>query len=285
MRTNRTRLTALMILLLAAISLAAAGCAPRASGAEDPLPIDPVPSKSYVDLVLFFADDQAMEVLPELRRVEVPSDPAQRVSTAELVVQELLKGPTDPLLKKTLPAEAKLLSLEVANGVAHVNFSKEMHTKHPGGSTGEVMTILSLVNSLTQIDPLASSSGITKVQMLIEGKTVETLAGHFDVSKPLERTVRLDIPFFTSDERAAELQKRVDAGQEAWRKDPLQVAKIEAPSRGLHPELDYKLESQGPGRASVAVSSGDKGYSILLTQPEKKGDGGVWVISEISVVD
>ena len=107
MRTNRTRLTALMILLLAAISLAAAGCAPRASGAEDPLPIDPVPSKSYVDLVLFFADDQAMEVLPELRRVEVPSDPAQRVSTAELVVQELLKGPTDPLLKKTLPAEAK----------------------------------------------------------------------------------------------------------------------------------------------------------------------------------
>ena len=30
------------------------------------------------------------------------------------------------------------------------------------------MTILSLVNSLTQIDPLASSSGITKVQMLIE---------------------------------------------------------------------------------------------------------------------
>ena len=135
--------------------------------------------------MLYFGDDQAMEVLPERRRVEVPGDPAQRESTAALVVKELLKRPQDPLLRKTLPPEAKLLSLEVANGTAYVNFSKEVQTKHWGGSAGESMSLLSLVTSLTQLDPLTSSSAIIKVQILVEGKSVETLAGHFDITKPL----------------------------------------------------------------------------------------------------
>lgn len=283
MRSTSSRLTALALFLVAVLAFAAAACMPKASGAGDPTPVNPVPSTSSVDLVLYFGDDQAMEVLPEHRRVEVPSDPAQRESTPALIVKELLKGPQDPLLRKTLPPEAKLLSVEVANGVAHVNFSKEMQTKHWGGSAGESMTILSLVNSLTQIDPMTSSSAITKVQILVEGKTVETLAGHFDTSKPLERQIYTDPEFFTSKERAAELQKRVDGGQDAWRKDPLQVAKTEAPSRGLHPDLDYKLDAQASGKATVTVVSGAKTYTISLIQPEKQGDGGIWVVSEIAV--
>lgn len=258
------------------------GCAPKATGQEPPVAVDPVPSTSYVDLVLYFGDDQAMEVLPERRRVEVPGDPAQRESTAALIVKELLKGPQDPLLRKTLPPEAKLLSLEVANGIAYVNFSKEIQTKHWGGSAGESMSILSLVNSLTLMDPLTSSSAIQKVKILVEGKTIETLAGHADTSQPMGPALRIEEPFFTSRERAAELQKRVDAGQDEWRKDPLEVAKFEAASRGLHPDLDYKLApSASDGRALVTAKVGDKGYAIYLDQPVKKGVGGAWVISEI----
>jgi hypothetical protein len=283
-RMHRRFSLAVLALFVAffALSLLAAGCAPRASGSEDPTPVDPVPSASYVDLVLFFADDQAMEVLPELRKIEVPSDPSQRVSTPTLVVQELLKGPNDPLLSKTLPPEAKLLSVEVANGVAYVNFSKELQTKHWGGSAGEIMTIWSLVASLTQAEPPESASPISKVQILIEGKTVETLAGHYDISKPLVREVRTDTPFFTSDERAKELQKRVDAGEDEWRRDPLQVAKIEGPARGLLPDLEYVLKSESAGRAEVEVVHEGKTYKILLVQPVKQGEGGVWVIGEIT---
>ena len=119
---------------VAALSCAAGAPRPRVRG---PDARRPRPERGYVDLVLFFGDDQAMEVLPELRKIEVPSDPSQRASMPVLVVQELLKGPTDPLLNKTLPPEAKLLSVEVANGVAYVNFSKELQTKHWGGSAGE----------------------------------------------------------------------------------------------------------------------------------------------------
>ena len=178
--------------------------------------------------------------------------------------------------------ESKARMFEVANGIAYVNFSKEVQTKHWGGSAGESMSLLSLVTSLTQIDPLTSSSAIVKVQILVEGKTVETLVGHFDISKPMESVVRTDTPFFTSKERAAELQKRIDAGSDAWRKDPLQVAKIEAPARGLHPSLDYKLTSKEAGKATVTVKAGDMTYSISMTQPEKQGEGGVWVVSEIT---
>lgn len=267
-------------LVFAAVTLLS-GCAPKATGQQPPVAVDPVPTTSYVDLVLYFSDDQAMEILPERRRVEVPGDPAQRESTPALVVKELLKGPQDPLLRKTLPPEAKLLSLEVANGIAYVNFSKEVQTKHWGGSTGESMSILSLVHSLTLMEPLTSSSAIQKVKILVEGKTVETLAGHADISQPIGPFVRVD-PYFTSQERAAELQNRVDAGQEEWRKDPLEVAKFEAPSRGLHPDLDYRLAPEKiDGKAVVTVHVGDKSYAILLDQPAKKGEGGVWVISEI----
>lgn len=257
------------------LALLMSGCLPRASGdPSDSIP--PVPSKSYADLVLFFGDDQAMEVLPEYRRVEIPSDPSQRESEAVLAVKELLSGPKDALLRKTLPSETRLLSLEVTDGVALVSFSKEIQTKHWGGSAGETMTVDSLVLTLTGIE------GIEKVQILVEGKTIDTIAGHLDVSRPFSRQVRLG-PFFTSDYRAEELQKRVGGGQDAWRKDFLEVANRESQSRGLSPDLTYKPVSSGQGKATVDAvgEDGGKDYQINLVQPQKQGEDGVWVISEI----
>lgn len=255
-----------------ALSLLISGCSPSASGAPGE-PISPVPKTGYADVVLYFGDDQAMEVWPEFRTVEVPSDPAQRLSEPELVVQELLKGPQDPLLSKTLPPEAKLLSLEVTDGVAFVNFSKEIQTKHWGGSAGEGMTIASLVASLTRLE------GIDKVQILVEGKTIDTLAGHYDMTGPIAPSVNAG-EVFCSSERAAGLQARVDGGAEAWRKDPLEVAERESGVRGLHKGYTFKLVSKGQGRATVDAD-GDKNYQITLVQPEKQGNEGVWVISEI----
>jgi hypothetical protein len=266
-----------MLTIVLLLSLLLAACTPSASGAPGE-PIDPVPQTGYAELVLYFGDDQAMEVWPEFRTVEVPSDPAQRVTDAELVVQELLKGPRDTLLAKTLPPEAKLLSLEVTDGVAFVNFSKEMQTKHWGGSAGEMMTVASLAASLTRLQ------GIDKVQILVEGKTIETLAGHFDMSAPFAFAAASGDEVFCSSERADELQKRVDAGSEAWRKKPLEVAEREAGVRGLLKGYTFKMVSSGQGRATVdadADADGGADYQITLVQPKKQGEGGVWVISEI----
>jgi spore germination protein GerM len=63
--------------------------------------------------------------------------------------------------------------------VAYVDFSKEIQTKHWGGSSGEAMTIFSVVNSLARLP------GVEKVQFLVEGKVQESLVGHADTTQPI----------------------------------------------------------------------------------------------------
>jgi len=127
-------------------------------------------------ITLYFPDEQAMYVVPEQREI-IKDKPI-----AEIIVEELMKGPKSPgLSPTTIPEEAKLISVEVKDNTAYVNFSKELVEKHIGGSTGEMMTILPIVNSLTELPE------IEKVQFLVEGQKVKTLAGHITFDEPFER--------------------------------------------------------------------------------------------------
>jgi len=128
-------------------------------------------------ITLYFPDEQAMYVVPEQREV------SKDKPIEEIVVQELMKGPKTPDLSlTTIPKEAKLLSVEIKDKIAYVNFSKELVEKHVGGSTGEMMTILPIVNSLTELPE------IEKVQFLVEGEKKKTLAGHVTFDEPFERS-------------------------------------------------------------------------------------------------
>ena len=62
-----------------------------------------------------------------------------------------------------------------------VDFDRTLVREHPGGSTGEILTVFSVVNTLTEIP------GVRKVAWRIEGQPVETLVGHLDLSRPVER--------------------------------------------------------------------------------------------------
>ena len=87
----------------------------------------------------------------------------------KIAISELMKGSyslNDG--QKLIPAEAKLISTEIKDGVCFVNFSKEFVDKRTAGSSAELLTIYSIVNTLTELD------NIDKVQFLIEGKKVET---------------------------------------------------------------------------------------------------------------
>ena len=69
---------------------------------------------------------------------------------------------------RLIPTEAKLISTELKDGVCFVNFSKEFVDKHVAGSSAELLTIYSIVNTLVDLD------NVNKVQFLIEGQKVET---------------------------------------------------------------------------------------------------------------
>ena len=97
-------------------------------------------------------------------------------------MNELIKGPTAQSgLYATIPPGTRLMDIKIEDGLATVDFSEAIKSKHPGGSAGESLTIGSIVNTLTQFPT------VQKVQILVEGRVVETLAGHLDISKPLER--------------------------------------------------------------------------------------------------
>ncbi len=137
-------------------------------------PVNPKPSLEEETVFLYFSDDQALYLKPEERIVTRGGRPL-----AQILIEEIIKGPQKEGLHKTIPSEAKLISMEVVNGVAFVNFSEEMKTKHWGGSVGERMTIQSVAHTLTQLPD------IEKVQFLIEGKTEEAIWGHGYTGEPI----------------------------------------------------------------------------------------------------
>lgn len=130
---------------------------------------------SKADITLYFSDEQAMYLVPEIRQV-VKDKPVEQI-----IVEQLIKGPEKAGLYPTIPKGTSLISIEVKDGTAYVNFSEEFKTNHWGGSAGEAMTIYSIVNSLTELP------NIKQVMFLIEGREEETLAGHFAFNEPFRR--------------------------------------------------------------------------------------------------
>ncbi|HLT58963.1 MAG TPA: GerMN domain-containing protein [Limnochordales bacterium] len=122
---------------------------------------------------LYFSDADAQYLVPEARTL-----PAAALNPLRLL-EELGRGPQDPGLRPTIPRGARPRAVVVADGIAFVDYSAELRTRHPGGSTGEILTVYSIVATLTQLP------GIDAVQLLLEGEAMDSLVGHLDLSRPL----------------------------------------------------------------------------------------------------
>lgn len=141
-------------------------------------------SDEDMTITLYFPDMEGMSVVAEQRVIDAVS-PEQ---LPDVLVEALIAGPENSQLFPPIPEGTRLLPVEAASpkilvkdGVAYVNFSKEMQQNHPGGSTGEVMTVASVVNTLTELD------NIEAVQFLIEGEVLESIWGHGITNEPIMR--------------------------------------------------------------------------------------------------
>ncbi len=114
-------------------------------------------------VLLYFGDEMAEYLVPERRNIDI----AAGDTVEKIIVEELMKGPSEVGNIRTIPQEAKLLSIETKDSVCFVNFSKDFVDKHSGGTTGEKLTVFSVVNSLTELGT------IDRVQFLIEGEKRE----------------------------------------------------------------------------------------------------------------
>jgi hypothetical protein len=70
-------------------------------------------------------------------------------------------------------------------GHAYVDLSADARSRHTGGALDELFTIYAIVNALTVNLP-----AITRVQILIDGREVDTLAGHVDLRHPLQKNLK-----------------------------------------------------------------------------------------------
>lgn len=133
------------------------------------------PAIREAEVTLYFSDSDAQYLIPESRRIREIEDSAKQA------VVELIKGPNNNNLYPTVPPTTKVNTLFISNGIAYIDLSSEVITEHSGGSTGELLTVYSIVFTLT------SFPEIDKVQILVDGHSGETLVGHMDISIPLER--------------------------------------------------------------------------------------------------
>ena len=121
-----------------------------------------------------------MKLVAETRTVETTQDGKYKAA-----LESLLSGTKAKGMVNIIPKKAKLKSVKVKNGIATVDFSEDLVKNFAGGSTGEEMLAGSIVNTLTEFPEVKS------VQIIIEGKEVDSLAGHLDTSKPLKRMTEL----------------------------------------------------------------------------------------------
>ncbi|HMC77843.1 MAG TPA: GerMN domain-containing protein [Vicinamibacterales bacterium] len=133
-----------------------------------------------ITATLYYLSDDGMTLVPAQR--EIPFG-ASVVEQARAIIEAQIAAAPPRL--SAIPAETKLRDVFITErGDAFVDLSGDIVTKHPGGSLDEIFTVYTLVNALTVNLP-----AVTRVQILIDGKEVDTLAGHVDLRHPLAKSL------------------------------------------------------------------------------------------------
>lgn len=131
---------------------------------------------------LFYIDEQGTTlkgIEQEVLYGESTAEQARRIIEAQI-------APAPAPHVSAIPAGTKLRTVFFTKaGEIYVDLSTELQTNHPGGTTNETLTVYALVSALTSNLP-----AVTSVQILVEGREVDTLAGHLDLRRPIEQDLK-----------------------------------------------------------------------------------------------
>lgn len=134
-----------------------------------------------ITATLYFVGDDGLSLVPAQR--EVPFGESI-VEQARRIVEAQLARPADPLVS-AIPEGTTLRALYLSErGDMFVDLSGEVTARHTGGSMDELLTVYAIVNAVTVNLP-----AVGRVQILVDGKEVDTLAGHVDLRNPLSKNL------------------------------------------------------------------------------------------------
>jgi spore germination protein GerM len=106
------------------------------------------------------------------------------VDQAREIIAAQIAPVAEPLVSAIPPGTTLRALFLTEKGEAFVDLSAEVASAHPGGSVAELLTVYTIVDALT-----ANLPAVQSVQVLVDGKEVETLAGHVDLRRPLAKNL------------------------------------------------------------------------------------------------
>jgi spore germination protein GerM len=132
-----------------------------------------------IQATLFYVSDDGAELIQVPREVPFGDTPALQ---ARYIVQAQLEAPAKGFAS-AIPPGVKVRSLFLgAHNEAFVDLSPEIMKGHHGGSLDEALAVFAIVNAVTSNLP-----DVSAVQILVDGKEVDSLAGHIDLREPINR--------------------------------------------------------------------------------------------------
>lgn len=144
----------------------------------------PAPAVPRITATLYFASEDGRGLVPVQQ--EVPFAEGTVAQARALIEAQLSAAAPAPLIS-TIPQGTTLRGLFMSQqNEAFVDLAVNVRDQHPGGSMNELFTVYTIVNTLT-----TNLRDVQSVQLLIDGREVDTLVGHVDLRRPLRKNEAL----------------------------------------------------------------------------------------------
>jgi spore germination protein GerM len=132
-----------------------------------------------IQATLFYVSDDGSDLIPVARDVPygaTPADQARQILTAQV------HAAPDGYVS-AIPGGTTIRSVFLGpKGELYVDLSPDGLLGHVSGSLDEALAVFAIVNAVTVNLP-----DVNAVQILVDGKEVDSLAGHIDLREPLGR--------------------------------------------------------------------------------------------------
>ena len=155
---------------------------PRAPVAAASTPAAPAETP-HIAATLFYAAPEGDALIPVRR--EVPLAEGIEAQGRQILIGQLAPAP-EPHVSPIPPGTTLRAFYVTERGDAFVDLSSEVSSAHPGGSLTELLTVHAIVNAV-----IANLPAVQRVQITVDGKEADTLAGHVDIRRPLLRDASL----------------------------------------------------------------------------------------------
>ena len=147
------------------------------------VPSKPTPSETaHIAATLFYATPAGDALMPVRREIALAEG---IVAQGRQILITQLAAPPSPYISAIPPGTTLRAFYVTDKGDAFVDLSG-ISAGHPGGSLSELLTVYAIVNAVT-----ANLTAVQRVQILVDGKEVDTIAGHVDIRRPLTRDTSL----------------------------------------------------------------------------------------------